>query len=143
MHGQSKSTTCPVLFVEDSAEFRELVHRKYLNGCDVTLLESGQRFLETLRRRQFHFMLMDYQLPGDYSGEELIQIARSNGYDGAVIGVSSSEYLNRKLLKAGADVALPKREQYFLPQTIRQGLSLAEARGATVQCTFGLNSDSN
>ena len=127
-----------MLFVEDSSRFRELVLRKYLQGCDVTVLESGKRFAERLRDRNYHFILMDYQLPGRYSGEDLVRITRGAGYDGAVVAVSSADSLNRKLLKAGADVALEKREHFLLPRMIRQALSIAEARGSDIKCTFGL-----
>jgi len=133
----SPESKCLVLLVEDSYRFQKLLLRKYLNRGDVDILESGERFLRLLSDKQFHFILMDYQLPGQYSGEELIRIARTSGYDGAIIGISSSDMLNRKLLKAGADVALGKREHFLLPATIRQALSIAKARGCETKCEFG------
>lgn len=131
------TVSCPVLFVEDSRTFRKTVIHKYLNQCQVTVLESGKRFREVLDGKMFHFILMDYQLPGDYSGEDLVRIARGTGYDGAIIGVSSSEYLNHKLLNTGADVAVSKQQRYLLPKIIRQGLSIAEARGTKIWCKYG------
>ena|GEM_PF-1715764 len=137
------SNNCPVLFVEDSRSFRETVIHRYLKQCTVTMLESGKRFRAELDENDFHFILMDYQLAGEYSGEDLVMIAREAGYDGAIIGVSSSEYLNHKLLRAGADVVLTKRERYLLPKVIRQGLSLAEARGNEIRCEYGQESRSS
>lgn len=129
---------CPVLFVEDSRTFRETVIHKYLNHCQVTVLESGKRFKDALGEKDYHFILMDYQLPGEYSGDDLVRIARGAGYDKAIIGVSSSEYLNHKLLNAGADVALAKQQRYLLPKMIQQALSIAEARGSEIRCEYGL-----
>jgi len=133
----SEQPKCRVLMVEDSYQFQELVLRKYFNTCDVKVLESGQRFLVCLMEGTFHFILMDYELPGEFSGEELIRIARDNQYDGAIIGVSSSAMLNQKMLRAGADAAIEKRQHYLLPATIRQALSIAEARGCEIKCRFG------
>lgn len=101
------------------------------------MLSSGKHFLENLRHHTYHFILMDYELP-DTTGEELIHIARESGYRGAIIGVSSSEYLNRQMVKSGADTGISKREHFRLPQTIRLALSLAEAHGCEIHCHFGV-----
>lgn len=131
--------SCPVLFVEDNDRFRDLVVRRYLNDCRVTALSSGKRFREILTKHKYHFILMDYELP-DTTGEDLIRLAREAEYSGAIIGVSSSEYLNRQMLKAGADTAVSKREHFHLPQMIRQALSLAEAQGCNMHCNYGESS---
>ncbi len=132
----SHEHNCPVLFVEDNHRFREMVTRRYLSGCRVTELSAGKRFLEILRKNDYHFILMDYELP-DTTGEELTRLARDAGYCGAIIGVSSSEYLNQQMLRAGADTAISKREHFQLPRTIRQGLSLASAQGCELDCSYG------
>jgi len=132
----TRDNSCPVLFVEDNDQFREMVIRRYLSDCQVTALSSGKRFKEILKKNELHFILMDYELP-DTTGEDLIRVARDVEYSGAIIGVSSSKYLNQQMLKAGADAATPKREHFRLPQTIRRALSLAEVQGCKIHCNYG------
>jgi len=126
---------CRVLFVEDNSQFRRRMCRKYLSRCDVTELSDGTGFSAALAAAEFHVILMDYQLPGA-SGDELVRLAREQQYHGAIVAVSSSEYYNRRLLQAGADTAVLKREAYLLPRMIRQGLSIVRARWGTAGCDF-------
>jgi len=126
---------CSVLFIEDNSQFRRRIRRKYLSRCAVTELSNGAGLSEVLRTGKYHFILMDYQLPGT-SGEELVRLAREMQYHGAIVAISSSEYYNRLLLRAGADTAVLKREAYLLPRMIRQGLSIAQARWGVADCNF-------
>ncbi len=115
--------TARALIVEDNADFRRFVVRKYLSGFEVRELGSGTKFLSTLASSEFHLILMDYQLP-DADGDELVRLARSAGYRGGIVGISSSEYLNRKLEQAGADASVEKRKRYQLPMVIRRALAI-------------------
>lgn len=78
---------------------------------------------------------MDYELPGG-TGDNLITTARSSGYRGAIVGISSSEYFNRKLLQAGADRAVEKQHSYLIPGVVRHALLIAEARIGHSECDF-------
>ncbi|MEJ2050157.1 MAG: response regulator [Calditrichota bacterium] len=129
------SEKCRVLLIDDNYQFRRRIRLKYLSLCEVTELPSGAKLAEILQSMHVDCILMDYQLPGA-SGEELVRLARQMEYHGAIVAISSSEYFNNLLLRAGADTAVIKREAHFLPQMIRQGLSLAEARWGTARCEF-------
>jgi len=120
---------CRVLFVEDNAGFRQRILRKYLYECEVVELSDGKSFIDQLQDGDYQLVLMDYELP-DATGEELVRKARETGYSGGIIGVSSSEYLNRKLLQAGADVTVEKRKSYQLPMVIRQALAISNSRNS-------------
>ena len=122
--------------MEDNDSFRKRIIRKYLQQCDVVELPSAQRFSEIFASRDFHFILMDYQLPGS-SGEELIRQVRKAGYPGAIIAISSDNGLNQRLLKSGADAAVEKHQDHLLKQTVRLALSIAEVRGDNSGCKFG------
>jgi len=136
---QQSSNTCDVLFVEDNSHFRSKIIQSHLSGCRVIELNQGRHFLQVLEKYQFHFILMDYELP-DNNGEVLVIAAREYDYSGPIIGVSSSEYLNQKLLRAGADTSIEKRKSYLLPKIITQAISLAGAREFKIQCTYGKKS---
>lgn len=133
------SNTCEVLFVEDNSHFRSKIVGRYLTGSRVIELNHGRHFLQVLEKYQFHFILMDYELP-DNNGEVLVTAAREYKYNGPIIGISSSEYLNQKLLRAGADTSIEKRKSYMLPKIIIQAISIAGARGFETQCTYGKES---
>ncbi len=126
---------CTILFVEDNTAFRQWIIHKYLSRCRVVELSGADRFTEVLHSERFHCILMDYELPGG-TGDNLITSARSSGYPGGIVGISSSEYLNRKLVQAGADAAVEKRQSYMVPQVIRQALSIAEARIGHRECEY-------
>jgi CheY-like chemotaxis protein len=130
------SDSCHVLFVEDNSHFRNKTIQTHLRGCSVIELNQGRHFLQVLEKYQFHFILMDYELP-DNNGEVLVTAAREYDYTGPIIGISSSAYLNQKLLEAGADTSIEKRKSYLLPKVIVQAISIAGARGFQTQCTFG------
>ena len=133
------SNSCDALLVEDNSHFRNKIIQSYLRGCRVIELNQGRHFLQVLEKYQFHFILMDYELP-DNNGEVLVIAAREYAYKGPIIGISSSEYLNQKLLKAGADASIEKRKSYLLPKVIVQAISIAGARGFQTQCTYGKES---
>lgn len=117
----------PLLFVEDNSQFRKETTRKYLKRYMVVECGDGQEFLDVLHSQDFRIILMDYELP-DTTGEALTEKARESGYDGAIVGISSSEYLNRKMERAGADLSLVKRERYLLPGVLQQALAIAQYR---------------
>lgn len=126
---------CTLLIVEDNSAFRQRIIRSYLSRCRVVELPKADHFTEVLDSERFHCILMDYELPGG-RGDTLVTSARSSGYQGAIVGISSSEYLNRKLLQAGADAAVEKRHAYQLPGVIRHALSIAEERIGRRECDF-------
>ncbi len=130
-----KQPVCNVLFVEDNGSFRTSTIKKYLHSCRVVERYSGAKYSEILQSEDFHFILMDYELP-DTTGEVLTRMTRSNGYRGPVIGISSSHYLNKNLLHGGADVSVEKRQSYLLPKIITQAISIAEARGYKHRCNY-------
>lgn len=129
---------CPVLLVEDNSQFRAKIIQHYLRNCNVYELSTGENFKTTLASEEFHFILMDYELP-DTSGDVLTAKARELGFNGGIIGISSSDYLNQKMLQCGADTAVSKRQAYLLPKMIRQAVSIAESRGYNSGCSFGVH----
>ncbi len=126
---------CKILFVEDNSSFRQRIIRKYLTGCQVFEAEDVPAFRRTQNILMFHIILMDYELPGG-NGEVLIEQVRSQNFEGAVVGISSSAYYNRLLLQAGADAAVEKHQSYRLPQTIRHAISVAALRTGDQLCNY-------
>jgi len=115
---------CRVLLAEDGPDNQRLISLLLENaGADVTIVENGQKALETAlaaafpkwRKRYddpsepFHVVLMDMQMPV-MDGYEATQRLRAEGYAGPIVALTAHamSHHRRKCLDAGCDDYLSK-----------------------------------
>ncbi|MFY3649346.1 ATP-binding protein [Achromobacter xylosoxidans] len=79
-----------ILVVEDNV-INQLILREQLEhlGCAVTLAGNGEEALQRWRRERFDLVLTDLNMPV-VNGYELARALREGGYDGPLIGLTSS-----------------------------------------------------
>ncbi|WP_315968082.1 response regulator [Achromobacter xylosoxidans] len=79
-----------ILVVEDNV-INQLILREQLEhlGCAVTLAGNGEEALQRWRGERFDLVLTDLNMPV-VNGYELARALREGGYDGPLIGLTSS-----------------------------------------------------
>jgi DNA-binding response OmpR family regulator len=96
-----------LLYVEDHIQFRALAITRFLTAREVTVASTLAEARAFLARESFDAVLLDYDLP-DGKGGELLEEIRQQPLDLRVIGVSSREENNLRLLALGADAVVSK-----------------------------------
>ena len=79
-----------ILLAEDNASIR-LLTTKILEkaGASVDPAEDGQIAFDKLKQRSYDLVITDIMMP-NMDGYELVEAARSAGFDGAIIGISAA-----------------------------------------------------
>jgi DNA-binding response OmpR family regulator len=96
-----------ILYVEDHPRFPGIVIPRFLSAHQVTVAGTLAEARILLARETFDAVLLDYDLP-DGKGGELLEEIRRQQLAVQVIGVSSREDNNARLLELGADAVVSK-----------------------------------
>lgn len=99
-----------VLVAEDNAVNR-LVAARLLEqlGCQVVVVEDGQRAVERVRAGDIDLVLMDCQMPR-MDGFAAARAMRAEGHRGPIVAVTASDVQDdrRQIVASGMDAVLPK-----------------------------------
>ena len=80
-----------ILVVDDSPDIQLLVKKVFTSiGAEVTALGSSKTALEYLNENPIDLLVSDMQMP-EYSGGELLDLAREQGYQGPAIALTGLE----------------------------------------------------
>lgn len=98
-----------ILHIEDDKRFSDKVIRYLSDSFEFTQVQTGEDGLKTFfdNPTGFDLILCDYQLPG-LSGKEIVKSIRQSGARIPIIANSSLSSNNEEMIKAGADLVLPK-----------------------------------
>lgn len=86
--------TFRVLFVDDNPDVRDILRLQlsFVEGLSVALASNGREGLEKFKEVSPDLVVLDYLMPG-YTGLELAQLLRDEGYAGPIILYSSASFL--------------------------------------------------
>ncbi|MGC4114484.1 MAG: response regulator [Myxococcales bacterium] len=96
-----------LLFVENHADFANIVVAKFLAAYEVVIVPSLAEAKRDLALGSFDAVLVDYDLD-DGKGTDLVRDLRDARNRVPLIGVSAKDECNAALLAAGADAAVSK-----------------------------------
>lgn len=116
-----------ILFVEDNAQFRQVVIRTFLSEHEVTEAPTLEEARALLAENNYDVVLLDYHLP-DGKGIELLDDDFPVRMVGRVVAVSSMEACNRRLMEAGAVASVNKQRFGLLGDVLKRFESAAERR---------------
>jgi DNA-binding response OmpR family regulator len=117
-----------ILYVDDHVRFRTGIIRQCLAAHEVTVASTLVEARARLADGTFDVVLLDYDLP-DGKGEELLAEMAGSGRAARVIGFSSRDENNARLLAAGAWAAVGKlqfRQLGDLLKSLEAELNLPE-----------------
>ena len=94
-----------ILIVEDDPSIQRILRRSLLvNGYEVTVVDTGQQAVETVRTGQPDLILLDLCLPGDIDGIEVcVRVRELSQAPIIVVSARSEESLKVQALDLGAD----------------------------------------
>jgi DNA-binding response OmpR family regulator len=98
-----------ILYVENHAVFAKQVTAQFLSTHEVTIVPSLLEARQFSSKEGVDLVLVDYDLD-DGKGEELVLEIRNQFPSLAIIGVSSHDEGNQKMLKAGANAVCSKMD---------------------------------
>ncbi|MGK0361921.1 MAG: DNA-binding response OmpR family regulator [Bradymonadia bacterium] len=97
-----------ILYVETRARFAQVVCREYLKDADVTVVATmAEAERVAVAGLDFDAILADYDLK-DGNGTALVKSLRAKGVKAPIIAVSSHEFGNQSMLRAGANAICDK-----------------------------------
>lgn len=103
-----------ILFVENHETFVSTVIPLFLAAHDVVVVSSVRDALVKILEGGFDLCLVDFDLD-DAKGDEFVRVALERGTSAKMIGVSSHDEGNAKLLAAGAEATCKKTEFAKVP----------------------------
>ena len=96
-----------ILIVEDSPDVGRAYERR-LQGCDCIIARSIAEARASFHEHQWAIdvVIMDGEVPGAETTEDLVRQMRGAGYNGPLIAASGQPSLNTKLQHAGCSHAI-------------------------------------
>ncbi|MBA4388884.1 MAG: response regulator [Verrucomicrobia bacterium] len=96
-----------ILFVENHAQFVNVVTRNFLGGHEVTPVPSLAGAWALLTEETFDVVLVDYDLV-DGKGDELVRKIKASSLPVKIVAVSAHDRGNTALREAGAEAVCSK-----------------------------------
>lgn len=98
-----------LLYVENHDTFARVVSNEFLDEDEITVAKTIEVAWNYFTENNYDVVLVDYDLD-DGKGDELVKKIRQTKSMVKIIAVSSHEYGNNQLLKAGADAICSKMD---------------------------------
>lgn len=101
-----------ILIVEDNIE-TQLIFKIYLRDkYDVDVADDAEKGIESLRNNKYDLLLLDINLPGKLSGEDVLKEVRNGlnlpGFPVFVVTAYALKGDKEKFLQMGANKYIPK-----------------------------------